>query len=299
MVAISLYRGKLHRVPDVPRRWLIPRPRISVKEFRGLLRRRSNAFSLLKVGEALASTSAPSTVYNGNPPPRSLPPTPPPPPPKQQHRRQDQQIEGEDVKPGGRDLTFPVQVGVENSKENSNQEDRLAEDAAAEELHQLANFVSLVKVEEVSSDAEAELQVEKNKVKELKDEINNQDPDHSPSNHKLSVTDDKGKRKKEVEEKLEILNKRKHNLVQALKQILSVEEELKRRSSMQPTRPSVPIQVDISNDSGSMPRVTTPKMASEANAVSNHDLQPRQFPRISSISPSAESALKRPSYFSA
>ncbi|KAL3625109.1 Phosphate metabolism transcription protein [Castilleja foliolosa] len=47
MVAISLYKGNLHKVPDVPRRWTIPPPKISAKTFRILLRRRSRALSRL------------------------------------------------------------------------------------------------------------------------------------------------------------------------------------------------------------------------------------------------------------
>ena len=45
MVAISLYRGNLHRVPDLPRRWLMPTPKISLKDFKSLLSRRSIALS--------------------------------------------------------------------------------------------------------------------------------------------------------------------------------------------------------------------------------------------------------------
>ena len=45
MVAISLYRGNLHRAPDVPRRWLMPNPKISLKDFKSLLARRSKALS--------------------------------------------------------------------------------------------------------------------------------------------------------------------------------------------------------------------------------------------------------------
>ncbi|KAL3630480.1 Phosphate metabolism transcription protein [Castilleja foliolosa] len=47
MVAISLYKGNLHKVPDVPRRWTIPPPKIPAKTFRILLRRRSRALSRL------------------------------------------------------------------------------------------------------------------------------------------------------------------------------------------------------------------------------------------------------------
>ncbi|XP_050881665.1 uncharacterized protein LOC127085132 isoform X2 [Lathyrus oleraceus] len=45
MVAISLYRGNLHRTPDLPRRWLMPNPKISLKDFKSLLARRSKALS--------------------------------------------------------------------------------------------------------------------------------------------------------------------------------------------------------------------------------------------------------------
>lgn len=46
MVAMSVYRGKLHKVPDVPRKWVIPTPSISPKQFKLLLRRRSKALAL-------------------------------------------------------------------------------------------------------------------------------------------------------------------------------------------------------------------------------------------------------------
>ncbi|GAB4845563.1 hypothetical protein Ancab_038968 [Ancistrocladus abbreviatus] len=96
MVAISLYRGNLHRVPDVPRRWLMPTTRFSLKDFRKLLHRRSKALSLLHPS-AFASTSTSIPIYAAdgiaNPHPTSSPPSshqaiPPPPPPQQQQRIQ-------------------------------------------------------------------------------------------------------------------------------------------------------------------------------------------------------------------
>lgn len=47
MVAISLYRGNLHRVPDVPRRWPMPKHHLSLRDFKLLTRKRSNALSRL------------------------------------------------------------------------------------------------------------------------------------------------------------------------------------------------------------------------------------------------------------
>jgi len=59
MVAISLYRGNMHRVPpDVPRRWLMPKPQISLKDFRTLLLRRSKALSLLPSAAAAVIAKA-------------------------------------------------------------------------------------------------------------------------------------------------------------------------------------------------------------------------------------------------
>lgn len=90
--------------------------------------------------------------------------------------------------------------------------------------------------------------------------------------------------------------------------ILNAEEELKRRSSMQASRPPLPLQVDASNDSGSMTRHATPRAGSEANLtvdmevgegddVLNNIPHSRQLLRMSSTSPSAESALRRTPYF--
>lgn len=45
MVAISLYRGKLHKAPDVPRKWKMPPQKMSLKEFRTLLERRNKALA--------------------------------------------------------------------------------------------------------------------------------------------------------------------------------------------------------------------------------------------------------------
>lgn len=67
MVAISLYRGNMHRVPpDVPRRWLMPTPKISLKDFRTLLHRRSRALSLLPSSSSAAANVTTSAAAEGN-----------------------------------------------------------------------------------------------------------------------------------------------------------------------------------------------------------------------------------------
>lgn len=70
-------------------------------------------------------------------------------------------------------------------------------------------------------------------------------------------------------------------------------------------RPSAPLHVDVMNDSGSMTRLNTPRMGSEAHLggdmeggeaddASNHILPSRPMHRMSSVSPSSESPLRRP-----
>ncbi|XP_078442662.1 tRNA (Ile)-lysidine synthase [Wolffia australiana] len=57
MVAISLYRGNLHRVPELPRRWLMPPRTISVRDFRSLLEKRSRSLARLQPSETAAEAT--------------------------------------------------------------------------------------------------------------------------------------------------------------------------------------------------------------------------------------------------
>ncbi|KAL9243196.1 hypothetical protein vseg_017111 [Gypsophila vaccaria] len=245
MVAISLYRGNLHRVPqEPPRTWLMPTSRISFKDFRRLFRRRTASLSLL---------------------PSSSSPAPQPPP----------QLAGE--------LAGAPEVAGDDAAEVAE------EDGGVEKKE----------VEEVEKVGEAVVETEGRDPAVVVLQVNG-------NSDAIKEIEEKEKRKREIEEKLQILNEKKHNLVQALKQILNAEEELKRRSNVQANRPPLPLQVDASNDSGSMTRHATPRTGSDVNATAdmevgddgiNHNLQPRQLLRLNSTSPSAESALRRPPFF--
>ncbi|KAK9669340.1 hypothetical protein RND81_13G124300 [Saponaria officinalis] len=250
MVAISLYRGNLHRVPqETPRTWLMPTSRISLKDFRRLIHRRTSSLSLLP------STSSPS-LSNPTPPPES-------------------EFAGE------------LAAVVENPNLSS---ERCVEDS-----------VAVAAVESRGEDGGVDVEKGKEAAVDVDDRVL-----ALQVNGNLDAVDEKEKRKNEIEEKLQILNEKKHNLVQALKQILNAEEELKRRSNVQANRPPLPLHVDASNDSGSMTRHATPRTGSEVNVTAdmeagddavNHNLQPRQLLRVNSTSPSAESALRRPPFF--
>lgn len=94
-------------------------------------------------------------------------------------------------------------------------------------------------------------------------------------------------------------------------QILNAEEELKRRNCMQgtATRSSGPHQGDAANETGLMSRQATPRrVGSEGNVGSdvegaeaedglNHNTHSRHVLRMSSMSPSSESPLRKPAYF--
>ncbi|XP_039037719.1 uncharacterized protein LOC120175084 isoform X2 [Hibiscus syriacus] len=274
MVAISLYRGNLHRAPDVPRRWLMPTPKISLEDFKSLLHRRNKALSRLRY-------SSPSS--NPNPNPDSKNPIQPPVPtsapldPKLKAKVESEPSEGLKT---GLPLT-EVKVEVVGGSEGGG---------------------CLTKPVDEKTEKDASLQVvEKEKPPETKTNLE--------ASEKLNDLKEKEERKRVVEEKLQVLNTKKHGLVQVLKQILNAEEELKRRNSTQGTAncPAVPLQVETATDSGSMTRIVTPRMGSDANVtgenegveaddVSNPIVHSRHVFRMSSTSPSSESPLRRPTY---
>ncbi|CAK9141419.1 unnamed protein product [Ilex paraguariensis] len=289
MVAISLYRGNLHKAPDVPRRWLVPTPKISLKNFKILLHRRAEALSRLR------STSSSYPNPNPNPSPNV----------KQE----------EDLKPIGnssREPPIPEPCPPLRTEEIVKEEKGLEVkeekglDCGDCEAKPVGGSEPLVEDKHV---------VVENKTKPAEEHGNSEDVKaeapvnpSSETNKKGDALNDKEKRKREIEDKLQILNEKKHNLVQMLKQILNAEEELKRRSSVQgmAVRPPVPLLVDVTNDSGSMSRHATSKMGSEANLgdmevgeaddISNHNMYSRNLLRMSSISPSSDSPYRRPAY---
>ncbi|KAK4778755.1 hypothetical protein SAY86_006283 [Trapa natans] len=285
MVAISLYRGNLHRVPDVPRRWLMPDHTISKKDFRCLLRRRSLALS----------RSVPATTSNPIPPKASNSGT----------AVEGANCAGPSVK---RELDNPVAVDCTGGASKGIVHAKVKEEAechrglsGGECLEKKAGGVNGAPCKDpVSVDCRVAAHV-------LTPEKTDERAKNPEPVEKAGVPNDKGKWKKEVEEKLQVLNAKKHNLVLVLKQILNTEEELRRQNPGQgmAIRPSVPLQVDVTNDSGSMYRHPTPRTGSERNHATdvegggaedslNHNIQSRPFLRVSSTSPSPDSQLRRP-----
>lgn len=293
MVAISLYRGNLHRVPDVTRRWLMPTNGISLKDFRSLLSRRSAALSRLR--SAAGTSSNPNPILHkvklekeeeptnaiGCParPQEEQPPKVINPEEEEEEEKPALNGKGKEGKGSDGDDCVAKSVGVSGSSPGSNP---IVPGNASDPADGHGN-----------SQGEKAVAVSQNPNLE--------------ANKNVDAVNDQEKRKREIEEKLQILNAKKHNLVQVLKQILNAEEELKRRNNMQgmTIRPSGPLHIDTTNDSGSLTRQVTPRLGSDANLggemeggepddISNHNMHSRHLLRMSSTSPSSDSPLRRP-----
>ncbi|XP_052481967.1 uncharacterized protein LOC105774015 isoform X2 [Gossypium raimondii] len=272
MVAISLYRGNLHRTPEVSRRWLMPTPKISLRDFKSLLHRRDRALSRLRSSSSSNPNSNSALKYQIQSPVSCEPPIEP----KLKAKLEPEPSEGLKTGPPLQEVKVDI-VGGSDGRD------------------------CLVKSEDEQTEKDVNLQVDEKLPEEAKTNLEVSD--------KINDFNGKETRKRDVEEKLQVLNAKKHSLVQVLKQILNAEEELKRRNSTQGTvnRPAVPFQVETTNDSGSMTRLVTPRMGLDANLagendgveaddVSNHNVHSRHVFRMSSTSPSSESPLRRPTY---
>lgn len=265
-------------MPDVPRRWLMPNRNLSPRDFKSLLHRRSRALSCVpsaSIPPAPELGSGPSILNDGRPPPEP-------------------EVEKGKAEVCGEGTSKGV-VAVEVKEEAIDHREAIEGTNRSPEgkPDRVGKFVEGGGGIQVLP-AEKEEEPVKNAMRAA---------------DKVDASADREKRKKDVEVKLQLLNAKKHSLVQVLKQILSAEEELKRRSSMQgmAVRPVVPLHVDVMNDSGSMTRLNTPRMGSEAHLggdvdggeaddASNHIVPSRPMHRMSSMSPSSESPLRRPAF---
>ncbi|KAK6123348.1 hypothetical protein DH2020_042908 [Rehmannia glutinosa] len=293
--------GNLHKVPDVPRRWPAPTPNISLKDFKILLRRRARALSRLR---SSANDVTTNIAINSNPSPASAPtPT---------LNRTDTDPSPTDNAVNNNDCdnhvdhrySEPELLPKGDLKEEEGEKEEVREGKVTDE-RVMEGEDSLRKLMEESDALMEEQKNEENFKNDDRSEVL-VNPVVEKSNTG-NATNDVEKRKKEVKEKLEILNEKKHSLVQVLKQILSAEEQLKRQNSMQEIsgRPPLPLHVDTTFDSGSMTKINTPRMGSdgnpcgdmeggEADDVSNHNMPSRHLPRMSSTSPSSDSQQRKP-----
>ncbi|KAG6401709.1 hypothetical protein SASPL_138573 [Salvia splendens] len=305
MVAISLYKGNLHKVTGVPHRWPSPAPKISLKEFKILLRRGARALSRVPTVSNPNPSSAPAQNSNhscGNFGPNPV-----------------------------RNTATGIGVGnhVDNFCSNSDlivrehfmkgegekEVDEISIDGGGKGC--LRKLVEKDNVLAVKEDAETVMndrapEAPLNKAVEVIGLLMPRSEGYQKADlqslDKVNMENaaiDADKRTKEVKEKLEVLNEKKHSLVQVLKQCRRA--HLKRQNCAQgtPSRPPLPLQVDNTTDSGSMIKVNTPRTGKdvshcgeleggEADDVSNHNVHSRHLVRTSSSSPCTDSQQRKP-----
>uniref|UniRef100_A0A8R7Q4G6 Uncharacterized protein n=1 Tax=Triticum urartu TaxID=4572 RepID=A0A8R7Q4G6_TRIUA len=211
MVAISMYRGNLHRGgDDAARRWPVPQPTLSASQFRRLLHRRSLAVSRLAgaprpnspnprpddgaagpvaVGEA-------REVGGGQ---------------QQQHQAERQEEEGHDA---------PMQQQGEEEGQGVQQpqgeEEGQDEQQQGEEEEQEEGAVEDVEMDDAGEVVAGDVDAGGNgDPEEGQGESEGFDP-----NSEVGQPDGVEERKRELTDKLDTLSKKKHDLVQMLKQVI-------------------------------------------------------------------------------
>ncbi|KAK3149669.1 hypothetical protein QOZ80_3AG0220670 [Eleusine coracana subsp. coracana] len=273
MVAISMYRGNLHlsggAEGTAPRRWELPRPAISGKRFRRLLRSRTLAFARLAGEEAPPRTGSPaspipsSSAEAGEEQQGQLQNEG-----EQQVQQQQQPEEGE------------VEQQQQQVEEAEEEEEGAVEDADVNDAGEV--------VAEADGNGDAE---------EGQGESEGVDP-----NQEASSPDAVEEKKRKLNDKLDILNKKKHDLVQMLKQVLNAEEEVRRRNVQASLRASMPQPSENATDGSTISRLA-PRMTVDVNfgdigvdsdAGSNQGTPGRPLHHFPSISPSTASFARSP-----
>ncbi|XP_008796683.2 uncharacterized protein LOC103712071 [Phoenix dactylifera] len=274
MGALSLYRGNLHRVPDVPRRWPMPPPAISLHHFRLLIRKRSLALSRLAAATTPAGTLDAKGEGKGKQEPMS-----------------------DDV--GAKPDSLKVETASNLNSQAPDSGQKKGGDTAEGKPLQESEGTSAPASNLPVGTAAASEDVRGSSVggggtAGAKLEVSN----------KLNTAGDRGDKKRELEKKLQVLNEKKHHLVQMLKQILNAEEETKRRN-MPPSvvHASIPLQAETAVDMGSVTR-QAPKISvdvnfncdlgGESDLVGNHITNACQLHHLHSTSPSAASFSRTP-----
>ncbi|KAM0889914.1 hypothetical protein ACQ4PT_027406 [Festuca glaucescens] len=293
MVAISMYRGNLHRAgDDAARQWQVPPPTLSASRFRRLLRSRSLAVSRL--------AGAPRPNSPGSSPNSRLDEAAAEPTREAEEVDGDQQEEGHDVQPQqlqhqqeeeGHDLQ-KQEVEEEGQDEQQQGEDVGEEDEQEEGA-----------VEDVEMDDAGEVVVGGG------DASGNGDPEEGQGesegfdpNPEVSYHDGVEERKRELTDKLDTLSKKKHDLVQMLKQILNAEEEIRKRSAQASSRAAMPQPSENAADGSFVPRqvprmtvdVNFSEFAGESDAGSNQGTPGRPMHHVHNISPSTASFARSP-----
>ncbi|KAG6509301.1 uncharacterized protein LOC121982547 [Zingiber officinale] len=269
MVVISLYRGNLHRVSNAPRRWRIPPQSFSLSQFKLLMRKRSEALSRL----ATASRAIANPNFNNEKPLK----------PEEKGAGGGGEIDKLDTLK--RQDSFPIDPQPSNFQPDDKEHTREDRQFHEPNVGVSASFCLVGAAAAREEDVHDSRPGGAGKTDGHLEEQSNPD-----------VASEKNERKQELEKQLHVLNEKKHNLVQMLKQILNAEEEIKRRSTQSPVaRPSLPHKADMAVENSAakqLPKLTVEvnfgsDSGGESDAAANHSNHVRQLNHIHITSPSA------------
>uniref|UniRef100_A0A0E0KHQ1 Uncharacterized protein n=1 Tax=Oryza punctata TaxID=4537 RepID=A0A0E0KHQ1_ORYPU len=279
--SISMYRGNLHRAgADTDHRWPAPRPTITLSRFRSLLRSRSLSIARLE-GAARADSAASSStsrLADGDA--------------GEQDGVDDEEEEGEEG------MEVEEEEEEQEQEEEDGQDEQQPEEAGEEQEEGAVEDADMDDAGEVVVGGEdADGNGDAGDAQEGQGESEGFDP--NPEGSCLDVIEE---RKKELSDKLDTLNKKKHDLVQMLKQILNAEEEIRMRTMQASLRTTVPHPSENAADGSSVsrqvPRMTVDvnfsDVAGESEAGSNQGTPGRPLHHVHSISPSTASFARSP-----
>ncbi|XP_062212099.1 transcription factor asR4-like [Phragmites australis] len=282
MVAISMYRGNLHLggVTDAaePRRWELPRPALSAKRFRRLLRSRSLTVERL-AGEPPRPGSSASSPSSAEPAGEA--------PGQEEGEANEEEEQGQQQQQpdDGEQQQQQEEGEVEQQHQQQQEEEEEQEEGAVEDAD-MDDAGEVVVEGDGNGDAE-----------EGQGESEGVDP-----NPEVNYLDGVEERKTKLNEKLDTLNKKKHDLVQMLKQVLNAEEEIRRRSMQASLRAAMPQPSENGTDGSSVsrlvPRMTVDvnfgEVAGDSDAGSNQGTPGRPLHHLHNISPSTASFARSP-----
>ncbi|KAH9297902.1 hypothetical protein KI387_029584, partial [Taxus chinensis] len=253
MGVISFYRGNLHKVPDTLRRWPIPKPSISLQDFKILLEKRNKALQRLQVNS---------------------------------HEDEDEEVEGMGENGCTKEEDPKTDEENKRKRENSELEDyseRATKCPKINEARQEKGYINLSTecdpqiaskdVRDEGPDFSDSAKSKKSNAEVMDvdvDERITKDAKPTEEAHKNpEEIANKLKRKHELESKLKDLTEEKHHLVQMLKHILSTEEEMKKRSQVavqtSTMNLSLPSQGETTVDVGSHTKQAGHKIGTELN----------------------------------
>uniref|UniRef100_A0A0D9VXQ2 Uncharacterized protein n=1 Tax=Leersia perrieri TaxID=77586 RepID=A0A0D9VXQ2_9ORYZ len=281
MVSISMYRGNLHRAgADADHRWPAPAPTITAARFRRLLRGRSLSLARVEgAGRAdSAGSSSTSRLADGD---------------AAGEEGADHEEEHEEGEEGEQDGEEGEQEGEEGEEDEQQPEEAGEEQEEGPVVDADMDDAGEVLVGGEDADGNGDA----GDAQEGQGESEGFDPDPEGS-----CIDGIEERKRELNDKLDTLNKKKHDLVQMLKQILNAEEEIRMRTMQASLRTAMPQPSENAADGSSVSRLV-PRMtvdvnfsdvAGESEAGSNQGTPGRPLHHVHSISPSTASFARSP-----